>query len=175
MMSCPPYTKLEIGMQVLLNAPWLSRSAWEIEGLGEGSGNNIPSFATDHTALIRGTAYPQILVGPGVDAISASGGTLTNLTISVGSPYQSGIFFDQDNAGNNATQWYFRNVYTQGVYPSQPFKLAGGFGFYWDRGSIAQSGATAWGILRHCLISLIKVLVQTPNSLQGLLVWIRLT
>jgi hypothetical protein len=144
MMSCPPYTKLEIGMQVLLNAPWLSRSGWEIEGLGEGSGNNIPSFATDHTALIRGTAYPLILIGPG-NAISAGGGTLTNLTISVSSPYQSGIFFDQDNGGSNATQWYFRNVYTQGAYPSQPFKLAGGFGFYWDRGSIAQSGATAWG------------------------------
>jgi hypothetical protein len=35
--------------------------------------------------------------------------------------------------------------YTQGAYPSQPFKLAGLFGFSWERGSIAQSGATAWG------------------------------
>lgn len=144
MMVCPAFTKLEIGMQVLLNAPWLSMSGLEIEGLGQGSGNNIPSFVTDHTALIRGDAYPLILIGPGT-SISGGGGTLTNLTISVARPYQSGIFFDQDNTGSNATQWYFRNVYTQGSYPSQPFKLAGGFGFYWERGSIAQSGATSWG------------------------------
>lgn len=138
--SCPPYTKIAIGVQLLLNEPIVERSGGEIEGFGEGSGNNIPSFVTDHTAFISGTAYPLILIGP-----SSLGGTLSNLNVVSAQPYQSAIFFDQDNLGNNATQWLFRNVYVQGQAPSQPFKLAGGFGFIWERGSINVYGSSGWG------------------------------
>jgi hypothetical protein len=144
LLACPAFTKLLIGTQVSLNEPWLSRSGMEIEGLGQGSGNNIPSFVTDHVAQIGGNSYPLILIANAL-ALTGGGGTLSNLVVQTARPYQSGIFFDQDNLGNNATQFLFRNVYTQGAVPSQPFKLAGGFGFYWEHGAIFQSGATGWG------------------------------
>jgi hypothetical protein len=144
LVACSAFTKLQIGTQVFLNEPWLSRSGMEIEGLGQGSGGNFPSFVTDHVALIGGNSYPLILIA-NAQALTGGGGTLSNLVVQTARPYQTGIFFDQDNLGNNATQWLFRNVYAQGAVPSQPFKLAGGFGFYWERGAIFQSGATGWG------------------------------
>jgi hypothetical protein len=144
LVTCSAFTKLQIGTQVFLNEPWLSRSGMEIEGLGQGSGGNFPSFVTDHVALIGGNSYPLILIA-NAQALTGGGGTLSNLVVQTARPYQTGIFFDQDNLGNNATQWLFRNVYAQGAAPSQPFKLAGGFGFYWERGALFQSGATGWG------------------------------
>lgn len=144
LVTCSAFTKLQIGTQVFLNEPWLSRSGMEIEGLGQGSGGNFPSFVTDHVALIGGNSYPLILIA-NAQALTGGGGTLSNLVVQTARPYQTGIFFDQDNLGNNATQWLFRNVYAQGAVPSQPFKLAGGFGFYWERGALFQSGATGWG------------------------------
>jgi hypothetical protein len=124
LVTCSAFTKLQIGTQVFLNEPWLSRSGMEIEGLGQGSGGNFPSFVTDHVALIGGNSYPLILIA-NAQALAGGDGTLSNLVVQTARPHQTGIFFDQDNLGNNATQWLFRNVYARGAVPSQPFKLAG--------------------------------------------------
>jgi len=144
MKLCPAFTKLLLDTQVSLNQPWLSSTFYEIEGLGPGSGGNLPSFVTDHVAQISGSAYPLLLFAPGI-AVSGSSNTLTNLVVVSNNPYQTGIFLDQDNGGNNVTQIYFRNVYVQGAVKSQPFRMGGGFGFYWDRGGLNIFGATAWG------------------------------
>jgi hypothetical protein len=144
MKSCPAYTKLQLGAQVFLNEPWLSRSLYEIEGLNQASGGNMPSFVMDHVAQITGFSYPLLLFSPGV-SLSGGDNTLTNLVVVSNQPYQSGIFLDQDNNGNNVTQLYFRNVYCQGNHGSQPFRMGGGFGFYWDRGALLVSGAVNWG------------------------------
>jgi hypothetical protein len=141
---CPPYTKLQLGAQVFLNQPWLSRTFYEIEGLNQASAGNLPSFAMDHVAQISGNAYPLLLFSVG-NQLSGGDNTLTNLVIVSGRPYQSGIFIDQDNTGNNVTQLLFRNVFNQGFNGSQPFRMGGGFGFYWDRGGMGIAGATHWG------------------------------
>jgi hypothetical protein len=96
----------------------------EIEGLGQGSGGNFSSFVTDHVALIGGNSYPLILIA-NAQALAGGDGTLSNLVVQTARPHQTGIFFDQDNLGNNATQWLFRNVYARGAVPSQPFKTGG--------------------------------------------------
>ncbi len=139
--NCPANTKLQIGTQVFLNQPWLGRTLYEVEGLDQGSGGNTPPFVTDHVAQISGNAYPLLLFTPGV----AADDTLTNLVLVSHYPYQSAIFLDQDNTGNNITNMYFRNVYCQGSSGSQPFRMGGGFGFYWDRGALLLGGVTAWG------------------------------
>ncbi len=150
MKLCPAYTKLQLGAQVFLNQPWLSRSFYEIEGLSQGSGGNLPPFVTDHVAQISGNAYPLLLYSPGVTVNGASD-TLSNLIIVSSKPYQSGIFIDQDNTGNNVTQMLFRNVFNQGFPGSQPFRMGGGFGFYWDRGGLLLAGVTGWGFLPEFL------------------------
>jgi hypothetical protein len=150
MKLCPSYTKLQLGVQVVLNQPWLSRILYEIEGLNQGNGGNTPPFVMDHVAQISGNAYPLLLFAPGT-TLNAGDDTLTNLIVVSHYPYQSGIFLDQDNAGNNVTQMYFRNVYSQGYPGSQPFRMGGGFGFYWDRGALFLAGATGWGFLPEFL------------------------
>ncbi len=145
--NCPVYTKLQIATQVTLNQPWLMRALAEVEGLNQGNGGNTPPFVTDHVAQITGNAYPLLLFTPGV----AADDTLTNLVLVTHDPYQSGIFLDQDNTGNNITNMYFRNVYSQGYPGSQPFRMGGGFGFYWDRGALLLGGATSWGFLPEFL------------------------
>jgi hypothetical protein len=145
MTLCPSYTKLQLGVSVYLNQPWLSRSGYEIEGLGQGSGGNTPSFFTEHVAQIAGNAYPLLLYSPGSSTINDSDNTISNVVVQSYRPYQSGVFFDQDNTGNNGTQMYFRNVYVQGYNGGTPFRLGGGFGFYWERGGMSLQGGTQWG------------------------------
>lgn len=144
MTLCPAYTKLQIGVPVWLTQPWLSRSGYEIEGLGQANGGNIPSFFTDHVAEIAGNAYPLLLFALG-GTVTDGDNTISNVVVQSYRPYQSGIFFDQDNTGNNGTQMYFRNVYVQGYSGGTPFRLGGGFGFYWDRGGLSLQGVSAWG------------------------------
>jgi hypothetical protein len=144
MALCPLYTKLQLGLQAFLTQPWLSRAGYEIEGLGQANGGNLPSFFTDHVGLISGNAYPLLLFSPGT-GISDGDDTLSNLTVQTFRNYQSGIFLDQDNTGNNGTQMYFRNVYVQGYSGGTPFRMGGGFGFYWERGSMFLQGGTQWG------------------------------
>jgi hypothetical protein len=146
MKLCPAYTKLQIGTQVWLNQPWLSRTFYEIEGLPQGNGGNTPPFLMDHIAQISGNAYPLLMYAQGT-TLSGGGNSLTNIAVVSHYPYQSGIFIDQDNTGNNVSQIYFRNVYSQGYPGSQPVRMGGGFGFYWERGAVVLNGASAWGFL----------------------------
>jgi hypothetical protein len=168
MKSCPAYTKLQLATQLYLNQPWLSRSLYEIEGLSQGNGGNVPPFVTDHLAQISGTAYPLLLFAPGT-SLSGGDDTLSNLIVVSNYPYQSGIFLDQDNTGNNVTQMYFRNVYNQGSPGSQPFHMGGGFGFYWDRGGLLLGGGTHWGFLPEFLDVVDQGFGANSQQLAGIL------
>jgi hypothetical protein len=139
--TCPGNTRLLLGAPLSINEPFLMRSLIQIEGLPQGATNQSPSFATGYVSEIQGGAYPFFLLTPG----SSSDATFVNLTELCNQRYQSCTVIDQDSTGNNVTTIAFNNVYMQGQAGSQPFRMGGGFGFYFTYGGIGSSGASGWG------------------------------
>jgi hypothetical protein len=143
MTSCPANTKLLLGAPVFLGEPILGRNIFQIEGLGQGATNQFPSFVTNYASFVEGFAYPLILLTPG----SGNGNTFTNLNMSCNQRYQSCVVQDQDSTGDNISTITYNNVYMQGHAGSQPFRMGGGFGFFFNYGGIGSSAGNSWGFL----------------------------
>jgi hypothetical protein len=141
MTGCPFNTKLLLGAPLFVSELIIGRNGFQIEGLGQGSNGQVPSFVTNYTSLIEGNAYPFILLTPG----SGSDNTFTNLSMLCNQRYQSCVVQDQDSTGNSVVSETYNNVYMQGHAGSQPFRMGGSFGFYFTYGGFVSAGATSWG------------------------------
>lgn len=141
--GCPQNTMLQLGAQLVINYPVIPGSSNVIEGTIQGAGGNGagPSFGKYVTTRILGNAYPMFLMEPG----SSIDITYQNLNTECSQPYQSCFVQDQDNTGNNVTSITYDNVYMNGGNYAQPFKMGGGFNFFFRYGSIG-SDALGWGI-----------------------------
>ena len=141
--SCPQSIKLQLGAQLQINYPVIPGSSNVIEGTIQGTGGNGagPAFGKYVTTRIQGNAYPMFLLEPG----SASNNTFQNLNLQCFQPYQSCFVQDQDNTGNNVTTVVYDNVYVGGGNYAQPFKMGGGFNFFFRYGGIGSS-PLAWGV-----------------------------
>ncbi len=141
--GCPQNTRLQLGAQLLINFPVIPGTANVIEGTAQGAGGNGagPSFGKYVTTRILGFAYPFFLLEPG----SSNDVTFQNLNTQCSQPYQSCFVQDQDNTGNNVTTITYDNVYMSGGNFAQPFKMGGGFNFFFRYGSIGTS-ALSWGV-----------------------------
>jgi hypothetical protein len=141
--SCPQNTRLELGAQLYVNYPIIPGSANVFEGTIQGSGGNGtgPSFGKYVTTRIMGYAYPMFLLEPG----SSNDVTFQNLNTECSQAYQSCFVQDQDYSGNNVTTITYDNVYMSGGNYAQPFKMGGGFNFFFRYGGIGTA-ALAWGI-----------------------------
>jgi hypothetical protein len=141
--GCPQNTRLQLGAQLFINYPVIPGSANVIEGTIQGAGGNGagPSFGKYVTTRILGGAYPFFLLEPG----SSSDVTFQNLNAECSQAYQSCFVQDQDYSGNNVTTITYDNVYMSGGNYAQPFKMGGGFNFFFRYGGIGTA-ALAWGI-----------------------------
>jgi hypothetical protein len=141
--GCPQNTKLQLGAQLFINYPIIPGNANVIEGTIQGAGGNGagPSFGKYVTTRILGNAYPFFLLEPG----SSSDVTFQNLNAECGQSYQSCFVQDQDYSGNNVTTITYDNVYMSGGNYAQPFKMGGGFNFFFRYGGIGTA-ALGWGI-----------------------------
>jgi hypothetical protein len=141
--GCPQNTRLQLGAQLYINYPIIPGGGDVIEGTIQGAGGNGagPSFGKYVTTRILGGAYPFFLLEPG----SSSDTTFQNLNVQCNQPYQSCFVQDQDNTGNNVTTITYDNVYIGGGNYAQPFKMGGGFNFFFRYGGIGTS-APGWGI-----------------------------
>ncbi|MGB9465441.1 MAG: hypothetical protein WBR10_10030 [Candidatus Acidiferrum sp.] len=141
--GCPQNTRFQLGAQLFINYPIIPGSANLIEGTIQGSGGNGtgPSFGKYVTTRILGFAYPFFLLEPG----SSSSVTFQNLNTECAQVYQSCFVQDQDSTGNNVATIVYDNVYMSGGNFSQPFKMGGGFDFFFRYGGIGTA-ALGWGI-----------------------------
>jgi hypothetical protein len=141
--GCPQNTRLQLGAQLYVNYPIIPGNSDVIEGTIQGAGGNGagPSFGKYVTTRLLGYAYPFFLMEPG----SSSDVTFQNLNAECGQAYQSCFVQDQDNTGNNVTTIVYDNVYMNGGNYAQPFKMGGGFNFFFRYGSISTA-ALGWGI-----------------------------
>jgi hypothetical protein len=141
--GCPQNTRLQLGAQLYINYPIIPGNSNVIEGTIQGAGGNGagPSFGKYVTTRILGSAYPFFQLEPG----SSSDVTFQNLNMECNQSYQSCVVQDQDNTGNNVTTITYDNVYIGGGNYSQPFKLGGGFNFFFRYGGIGTA-ALGWGI-----------------------------
>jgi hypothetical protein len=138
--ACTSPVRLQIGSPLRVYESIIPKGGSVIEGLPGSNSGQFPSFITDYFALIEGLAYPFIYDLPG----TSSNSTLSNLTLQCNQSYQSCIYQDQDNNGDNVTTILYRNIYATGNGGSQPFVMKGGFGFYFDRGGFGVN-LTGWG------------------------------
>ena len=141
--GCPQNTRLQLGAQLYINYPVIPGGGNVIEGTIQGAGGNgaDPQFGKYVTTRIIGGAYPFFLLEPG----SSSDSTFQNLNVECLQAYQSCFVQDQDNTGNNVTTIIYDNVYVSGGSYSQPFKMGGGFNFFFRYGGIGTE-ASGWGI-----------------------------
>ena len=141
--GCPQNTKFQLGAQLFINYPIIPGPGNVIEGTTQGAGGNGagPQFVKYVTTRILGTAYPMFLLEPG----SSSDVTFENLNEECLQAYQSCVVQDQDSTGNNVTTITYDNVYMSGGSYSQPFKMGGGFNFFFRYGGIGTE-ALGWGI-----------------------------
>ncbi|MGC1483345.1 MAG: hypothetical protein WA789_06085 [Candidatus Acidiferrum sp.] len=141
--GCPQNTRIQLGAQLFLNYPIIPGTANVIEGTIQGAGGNGagPQFGKYVTTRIMGFAYPMFLMEPG----SGFDVTFQNLNTECNQAYQSCFVQDQDNTGNNVTTINYDNVYMSGGNYAQPFKMGGGFNFFFRYGSIGTN-APGWGI-----------------------------
>ena len=141
--GCPQNTRLQLGAQLVINYPILPGLGNDFEGTIQGAGGNgaNPSFGKYVTTRILGNAYPMFLLEPG----SGTDVTFQNLNVTCSQPYQSCFVQDQDNNGNNVTTITYDNVYMNGGNYAQPFKMGGGFNFFFRYGGIGTA-ALAWGV-----------------------------
>jgi|GEM_PF-772442 len=141
--GCPQNTKHLLHAQWIINYPIIPGSANVFEGAVEGAGGNGagPSFGKYATTRLLGNAYPFFLMEPG----SSSGVTFQNLNAECSQAYQSCFVQDQDNNGNNVSTIVYDNVYMSGGNYAQPFKMGGGFNFFFRYGAVGTA-ALGWGI-----------------------------
>jgi hypothetical protein len=141
--GCPQNIRLQLGAQLFINFPVIPGSTDVIEGTIQGAGGNGagPSFGKYVTTRILGYAYPFFLLEPG----SSSDVTFQNLNVECSQSYQSCFVQDQDYSGNNVTTITYDNVYMSGGNYAQPFKMGGGFNFFFRYGGIGTA-APGWGI-----------------------------
>jgi len=141
--GCPQNIRLQLGAQLFINYPIIPGPADVVEGTIQGAGGNGagPSFGKYVTTRILGSAYPFFLLEPG----SSSDTTFQNLNAECNQAYQSCFVQDQDNSGNNVTTIVYDNVYMSGGNYAQPFKMGGGFNFFFRYGGIGTA-APGWGI-----------------------------
>jgi hypothetical protein len=132
--------KILVASFLRLNDPWLIKSNLTIEGMPSGS-LCAPSSSLDICSPIGGNAYPFFLFTPGV----AGTNTLKYLKMECLQNYQSCLFYDQDNNGNNvAGQTYWQMNFAGGN--SLPLKFGGAFGYFWDYGTLFNNtGNLNWG------------------------------
>ncbi|HXL23027.1 MAG TPA: hypothetical protein VOA78_11215 [Candidatus Dormibacteraeota bacterium] len=133
------FSKILIGSQVTLNDPWLIKSNLTIEGLPTAC---APSSTLDYCAGVGGFAFPLFLFTPG----SAGTNALKYLDMNCLQNYQSCLFYDQDNNGNNVSaQSYWQMDFAGGN--SMPLKFGGAFGYFWDYGVLFNNTIVGnWGI-----------------------------
>ncbi|MHB8502685.1 MAG: hypothetical protein ACYDCG_00260 [Candidatus Acidiferrales bacterium] len=141
--GCPQNMRLQLGAQLFINYPIIPSASNLIEGTIQGAGGNGagPSFGKYVTTRLMGYAYPFFLLEPG----SSSDTTFQNLNAECLQTYQSCFVQDQDNTGNNVTTITYDNVYMSGGNYAQPFKMGGGFNFFFRYGGIGTE-APGWGI-----------------------------
>jgi hypothetical protein len=141
--GCPQNMRFQLGSQLWINYPIIPGAGDDFEGTIQAAGGNgaDPSFLRYFATRVLGYAYPFFLLEPG----SSSDATFQNLNVQCAQAYQSCFVQDQDNNGNNVTTITYDNVYTGGGNYAQPFKMGGGFNFYFRYGSIGTS-APGWGI-----------------------------
>ena len=140
--GCPAQTTLSLGAQLFVNYPITPNGGNNFAGTiqaGGGSGAG-PSFGKYYTTRILGNAQPMFLL-----EVGTSGITFQNLNMECLQNYQTCVYHDQDNNGNNVTSITYDNVYMDGGNRSQTFKMAGGFGFIFKGGAIGNS-PLAWGV-----------------------------
>jgi hypothetical protein len=165
MASCPGSIRLMLGAPLAVNEPVLVRNQMLVEGLPQGATNQFPSFNTGYSSEIQGNAYPFFLLTPGASQDS----TFVNLNELCNQRYQSCTVIDQDSTGNNVTTVTFTNVYQSGSAGSIPFRMGGGFGFYFTGGAVAGSGGTGWGAPPVFLNSVQQGLGLNGQQLAGIL------
>jgi len=129
---------IRIGGNIQLNEPWLIGNGLTVEGLPSPCGQ---SFRLGVCTAVFGIGYPLFLMTPGV----AGGDVFRNLNMQCFQNYQSCLFYDQDNNGNNSTNHHLQYMNFSGN-ASWPIKTGGGFGFFWDYGTLFNfTGAGTWG------------------------------
>ena len=140
--NCSPGITLLLGSPLGLNQTLIPGNSQNFIGLPSAGANVVP-FGLGATTLIGGFAYPQVMLIPG----TSNSCTFKDLQFQQFRAYQSGIWHDQDPTGNNSTNFLFDNVSSQNGAGNggMPYKLAGGFGFYYRHGFFGN-GAQAWGL-----------------------------
>ena len=133
------FSRILVGSFLSLNDPWLIKPNLTIEGLPTAC---APSSSLDYCVGIQGFAYPLFLFTPG----AAGTNTLKNLNMRCLQNYQSCLFYDQDNNGNNVgAQSYWQMDFQGGN--SLPLKFGGAFGYFWDYGILFNNTAVGnWGV-----------------------------
>jgi hypothetical protein len=161
--SCPGAVRLQVASPLRVNESIIPKGGSAIEGVPGSNSGQFPSFITDYFALIEGLAYPFIYELPG----TSSSSTLSNFYMQCDQPYQSCIYQDQDNNGNNVATIYYRNVYVSGNGGAQPFVMKGGFEFYFERGGF-NVNATGWGVPDALIDTINLGLGNTGQQLAGI-------
>jgi len=132
------FSRIVVGSLLTLKDPWLVKNNITIEGLPTAC---TPSSTVDYCVTVQGSAYPLFLFTPG----AAAANTLKNLSMRCFGNYQSCLFYDQDNNGNNVSGQFFWQMDFAGA-SSIPIKFGGAFGYFWDYGVIFNNTSTGlWG------------------------------
>ena len=133
------FSKLLVGSVLTINDPWLIKNNITIEGLPTAC---APSSSIDYCASVQGFGYPLFLFTPG----SAGSNTFKNLAMRCFQNYQSCMFYDQDNNGNNVSAQSFWQMNFAGGN-SLPLKFGGAFGYFWDYGTLFNNTVVGnWGV-----------------------------
>jgi hypothetical protein len=87
-----------------------------------GGGAGLPCFG--------GPAYPLFHFEPFLQGEQ----NLTNMEIIPGQPYQVGLLWDVEPAGNGTVGFWMNNVHADGIDSAYPVVVKAGFGWFWKNG-----------------------------------------
>ena len=135
--TCSKPLEIDFAAQVWVNGAIMV--AGEIKGVVSGnSGQAAAGYINEPTAWLSGFAYPMMYMMPN----HSGNNSLENLLLTCNQVYQPCLYLDNDTIGQGVTVVRHKAVSLAGATANTPYVLKGGFGYFWEGGSISVTATS---------------------------------